>query len=215
MLEVKSVLFDLDGTLTDPYDGITSSVKYALGQMGFQTPDAHTLGDFIGPPLTHSFMRYCGMTADEASRALALYRKYYDKHGMFALRVYDGVMDMLETLKAAGKKLYIATSKPERNAVMIADRFGFSRCLDGVAGASDDLSRIEKADVINYAVQRFGIEKESAVMVGDRKYDVDGAAKCGIPCIGVTYGYGKTDEFARAAHIASTPEETARIILNS
>lgn len=212
---INYVLFDLDGTLTDPFEGITSSVAYALRKMHREVPDEKTLGDFIGPPLPYSFMKHCGMTEDEALRALALYREYYEKSGVFALKVFDGTAEMLETLKSAGKKLYIATSKPEYFAVMIAERFGFSRFLDGVAGASADLKRIEKADVINYALNRFDIDARSAVMVGDRKYDVDGAKACAMKCVAVAYGYGSADEFEDAVFIANSPSEVARFLIRS
>ncbi len=213
MKNIENVLFDLDGTLTDPYEGITASVKYALAKMNREVPNETTLGDFIGPPLPYSFMRHCGMTEEQAERALLLYREYYEKSGVFALNVYDGVTDMLDALKTAEKKVFIATSKPEKYAEQIADKFGLVRYLDGIAGASADLTRIEKADVIAYAAERFGIDNGYAVMVGDRSYDVIGAAKCGMPCIGVTYGYGSADEFSSAAFIAKSPHEVAEIIL--
>lgn len=213
--KIDSVLFDLDGTLTDPFVGISASITYALNKMGREVPDEKTLGRFIGPPLPVSFSRYCGMDEAQANEALNLYREYYQKDGVYALKVYDGVIDMLKELKAAGKRLYIATSKPEKFAEMIADKFGFSPYLKGVAGASFDLSRNEKADVIRYAIERFDIDKTSAVMVGDREYDVFGARENGIDCIGVLYGYGKQEEFKDAIAVAKTPEEAVRIILNS
>ena len=214
MIHIKSVLFDLDGTLTDPFVGITASIKYALGKMKRPIPDDKTLGQFIGPPLPVSFSRYCGMTADEAETALSLYSEYYQKDCVYALTVYDGIIDMLKKLKAADKSLYIATSKPERFAEMIADKFGFSEYLDGVAGASFDLSRNEKADVIRYALERFGIEKSTAMMVGDRNYDVLGAKENGIDCIGVLYGYGSADELKNAFCAVQTPQAVAEKILN-
>ncbi|MDE7463634.1 MAG: HAD hydrolase-like protein [Clostridiales bacterium] len=213
-MHIKSVLFDLDGTLTDPFVGISASIKYALNKMNRPIPDDKTLGEFIGPPLPVSFSKHCGMTAEEAEKALSLYREYYHKDGVYALNVYDGVIDMLKSLKAVGKRLYIATSKPEKFAEMIADKFGFSEYLDGVAGASFDLSRNEKADVIRYALERFGIEKEHAIMVGDRNYDVFGAKENGMDCIGVLYGYGSKDEFNEALCAVETPQAVAEKIIN-
>ena len=214
MIHIKSVLFDLDGTLTDPFVGITASIKYALERMNRPIPDDKTLGRFIGPPLPVSFSRYCGMTAEEAENALSLYREYYQKDGVYALTVYDGVIEMLKNLKAAGKDLFIATSKPEKFAEMIADKFGFSEYLDGVAGASLDLSRNEKADVIRYALERFGIEKSTAIMVGDRNYDVFGAKENGIDCIAVLYGYGSEDELGGALCAVDTPQAVSEKIIN-
>lgn len=213
MIHIKSVLFDLDGTLTDPFEGISASVKYALEKMGRPIPDDKTLGRFIGPPLPVSFSTYCGMTAAQAETALALYREYYHKDGVYALKVYDGVSDMLKSLKESGKNLYIATSKPEKFAEMIADKFGFSQYLDGVAGASFDLSRNEKADVIRYALERFNVDKSRAIMVGDREYDVLGAGENGMDCIGVLYGYGKKEEFQSALCAVNTPKDVVNVIL--
>ncbi|MCH5162017.1 MAG: HAD hydrolase-like protein [Clostridiales bacterium] len=211
---MQSVLFDLDGTLTDPFVGITASIKYALEKMNRPIPDEKTLGAFIGPPLPYSFKRYCGMTEDEAQQALSLYREFYPKGGVYELTVYDGIIDMLKKLKSAGKRLFIATSKPEKFAEMIADKFGFSDYLDGVAGASFDLSRNEKTDVIRYCLERFKVDNKTAVMVGDRDYDVLGAKDNGMACIGVLYGYGKEEEFKQAIFTAKTPLEVADIILN-
>lgn len=210
MNNIECVLFDLDGTLTNPFVGIKASVEHALDKMKITMPPDDVIGRFIGPPLLFSFGEFCGMEKSDAERAVAFYREYYESEGVFALEVYDGVVDMLKSLKAAGKRLYISTSKPEKFAQMIADRF--FDCVDGVAGASQDFSRIEKIDVMRYAVDKFNIMPKRSVMVGDRVYDVLGAKDVGMDCIGVLYGYGKKDEFVEAKYTAKTPADVVKII---
>lgn len=212
---LTTVLFDLDGTLTDPGLGITNSILYALDKMGFPKPPREDLYPFIGPPLTESFQKYCGMTAEQAEEALRVYREYFSVTGLFENSVYDGIPEMLDSLRKAGLRLCLATSKPEVYARRIVERFDLARCLDFVGGATLTGERNAKADVIAYVLAETGTPAGQTVMVGDRRHDAEGAAAHGIPCIGVLWGYGDETELraAGAAQIASDPGELARLIL--
>lgn len=196
---MKTILFDLDGTLTDPAEGITRSVAYALEHFGIQIPDLSALYRFIGPPLLDSFKEFYGFTESESQEALRLYRNRFSTIGMFENTVYPGIADMLEDLKKQGIRLMLATSKPEEYAVPILQRFGLFKYIDFVAGNTLQESRPRKADVIRYAMECYqDISYESAIMVGDRRHDVEGARKCHLPCIGVLYGYGDETELHSA-----------------
>lgn len=209
------ILFDLDGTLTDSGLGITGAAQYALRQMGIDVPDRKSLSYCVGPPLTDVFMEKFGMTAEQASETLRHYRRYYGEKGLFENEVYPGMEELLQKLSAAGKKLIVATSKPEKFAVIILEHFGLARHFDLIAGASMDESRYRKNEVIRYALDRAKIrDMDKAVMVGDRKFDVEGAREFGIKCIGVTYGYGTKEELmeAGADFIAESVAEIASFV---
>ena len=164
-----TVLFDLDGTLTDPRIGITGSVAYALGKFGISVDDPHrTLTPFIGPPLLESFEKYYGFSRDEARRALAYYREYFAPTGIFENTVYPGIPEALQELRAAGRRLCVATSKPEVYARRILEHFSLDSCFDAVCGATLDETRVRKADVIAYALETLGTEPDAAVMVRAR-----------------------------------------------
>jgi len=207
------VLFDLDGTLTESGIGITRSVAYALRKHGIEEMDQAKLDRFVGPPLIDSFMRYYGFSKEQAVQAVADYREYYAVTGIFENRVYDGVESMLQKLVDAGKTCVLATSKPEHYAVQILEHFDLSRYFACVAGATMDEKRTGKADVIAYALEKTGMTGR-AVMVGDRRHDIEGAKAHGLPAIGVLYGYGSREELetAGAAWIAQTPEEILKYV---
>lgn len=195
----RYVLFDLDGTLTDPGEGITNSVAYALAQFGIAVADRTALFPFIGPPLMESFGKYYGFDEGAQRRALEEYRVYFRKQGMFENTVYPQTVRLLQALRTAGCCLILATSKPEEFAEQILDHFDLHRYFDCVAGASMDERRNQKADVIAYALEKAGIvDKTAAVMVGDRKHDVLGARANGLPAIGVLWGYGDRAELETA-----------------
>ncbi len=213
----RAVLFDLDGTLTDPCIGITDSVAYALARFGITVDDPHrTLTPFIGPPLVDSFEKYYGFSPDEARRALGFYREYFAPTGIFENTVYPGVPEALRALRTAGRVLCVATSKPEVYARRILEHFSLGACFDAVCGATLDESRVRKADVIAYALETLGVSPDAAVMVGDRLHDVEGAHACGLSALGVTYGYGSRDELtaAGADALADTPADAVRILLD-
>ena len=214
-MRYDTVLFDLDGTLTDPGEGITNSVAYALRQFVIENTDRTQLYKFIGPPLKESFIKYYGFSDQQAEEAVAQYRVYFAPKGLFENKVYPGVPQLLAQLRAKGYKLLLATSKPEGFAVQILEHFGLLEYFDVAAGATMDGSRVAKADVIAYALQKAGVtDRTRAVMVGDRLHDVEGAKAQGLACIGVLYGYGDAAELtaAGAAHLAATPAEVLQYL---
>ena len=207
------ILFDLDGTLTDPFDGITASVVYALEKCGIVEKDRKKLSVFIGPPLMDSFRDFYGMNEERARTAVAYYREYYSVYGIYQNTLYDGIPELLQALTAQNKRCYLATSKPQPFAELILRHFGLIGMFTGAAGATMDERRTDKADVIAYALDRFRIPKERAVMVGDRKYDVIGAKRNGIPCVGALYGFGSREELIGAGAIAVAPTPNALLPL--
>lgn len=203
------ILFDLDGTLTDPGLGITNSVAYALKHYGIEKQDRESLYKFIGPPLSDSFMKYYGFSEEKAMEAIGVYREYFRDKGLYENEVYEGVRELLEKIKASGRKIVLATSKPEEFSVRILEYFELIKYFDIVAGASMDEKRNKKGDVIRYAMEKGGFTAEGAVMIGDREHDIFGAKENGLPSIGVLYGYGSEDELRQAGadYIAGTVED--------
>lgn len=209
------LLFDLDGTLTDPEEGITKAVQLALAHFGIQVEDRTRLRPFIGPPLWDQFTEW-GVTGEQANEAVSVFREYYLEKGVYENKEYAGIREMLGALKGAGYRLYVATSKPEGTAKIVTDYFGLTELFDRVAGASTDQERVRKADVIRYLLEAEGItDLSAAVMIGDRKHDVLGAKEVGMDSIGVLYGYGDRDELeaAGAGYIAATVEELEEYLL--
>ena len=200
MIEQSCVLFDLDGTLTDPKMGITKSVAYALKHFDIEVADLDSLCPFIGPPLYESFPKYFGLSKEETLVAVAKYREYFSVTGKFENEVYEGIPELLEALKQAGKKLLVATSKPHVFAVEILQYFGLLDYFVFVAGSELDGYRVQKDEVIAYALRQGGITDVSQVlMIGDREYDILGAKKAGVSAVGVLYGYGSSEELETAA----------------
>lgn len=202
----KSILFDLDGTLTDSGEGIISCAKMTLERFGLPIPSPDELRTFVGPPLGDSFMKY-GVPADRVEEAIAVFRSRYLPIGKFENHPYPGIRELLETLKAQGHRLYVATSKPEVTAVEVLEHFNLAFFFDCICGATFDQSRVSKSDVLAFLLEQIGADTD-AVMVGDTAFDVIGAAAHGIPTIGVSWGYGKVADMkkAGAAAIADTPE---------
>lgn len=206
----STVLLDLDGTLTDPGLGITNSVAYALDKFSIKVADRRELYRFIGPPLYDSFRGFYGFSHDDALAAVRYYREYFTDRGIFENKVYDGTVKMLSALKAAGKRILLATSKPEVYAKHILEHFELDGYFDFVGGATMDETRNKKADVIAYVISECSITDVSdAVMVGDREHDILGAKAHGLHSIGVLYGYGDIDELrtAGATYIAERVED--------
>ncbi len=196
-MKYETILFDLDGTLTDPALGITSGVAHALDFFGDKYEDLSSLEEFIGPPLREHFMEYCGVDRETAEEYVKKYREYYSVTGIYQNKVYEGIEEMLKALKDAGKTIVLATSKPETFAKIILDHFGLTKYFDFIAGALMSNTRTKKDEVIIYALENIGqYDKSSTVMVGDRMHDVEGAEKCGIDTIGVTFGYGTRRELS-------------------
>ena len=199
MCKYDLVLMDLDGTLTDPGLGITNSVAHALEKRNIKVSDRTALYKFIGPPLQDSFEQFYGFSQDECMAAIEDYREYFSDKGIFENELYDGIEELLQSLKAAGKKVVLATSKPEEFAIKILKYFQIDSYFDFIAGATMDGTRSRKVDVIRYALEQLGITNLSTtVMIGDRKYDILGAADAGIDSIGVLYGYGNYQELEAA-----------------
>ena len=211
------LLFDLDGTLTDSGPGIMNSAAYALKKHGIDVTGPALLNRFIGPPLTESFMRFAGMSEEEAIAAVADYREYFVPHGMFENAVYEGIPALLTDLRASGKRLIIATSKPEKFALEIMEHFDLLRYFDCVFGASMDLSHSKKSDIIARALTTAGISPQEALMIGDRSHDIDGAHANGVRAVGVLYGYGDRQEHetAGADYIVATVEELGELLEKS
>ena len=211
------ILFDLDGTLTDSAPGILNSVRYACRKLGLEMPSETTLRKFLGPPLIDSFRQLVGLSDAEADRAVSAFREYFPTKGLFENEVYPGIPALLADLKAAGKTVLIATSKPEEFAKRIMEHFNLAQYCDFICGATLDETRTDKAEVIAYALETAGItDKSRVVMVGDREHDVLGAKKNGLPCVGAVYGYGSAEELtaAGADYISETPDTLETLILS-
>lgn len=212
------LLFDLDGTLTDPGKGITNSVMYALHRFNIEVQDPSALFPFIGPPLSESFMKYYGFTEEQSDLAIRYYRDYFRERGMFENEVYDGIYDLLAELEAREKSLIVATSKPEAFAKEILRHFDLYDYFDFVAGATMDNTRNKKADIIRYAMNKCDLtDKASVIMIGDREHDIIGAKENGLDSIGVLYGYGSYDELFKvsATYIAKQPQEILKYVKKS
>ena len=214
---MQYIFFDLDGTLTDSALGITRSVQYALKKYGIDENNQSMLNNFVGPPLKDSFMKYYGFSEDKAQEAIWVYREYYEVKGINENFVYDGIEATLKALKDAGKKLYVATSKPEQYAKQILKNFNLLDYFTFVGGATMDEKLVEKCDIIKYVATANNLlkEKSDIIMVGDREHDIIGAKKFGVKAIGVLYGYGDLEELNGAGtdFIAKTPDELIKIIL--
>lgn len=192
---MKRILFDLDGTLTDPFLGITRSVAYSLKSFGIEVDDLETLKPFIGPPLDVSFREYYHMDEAQSWKAVEKYREYFSKKGLFENKVYEGIEDFLQLLLNMDMKLYVCTSKPEVFAKEILDHFSLTPYFTGIYGATLDGSLKNKGDVIAHCIKQEQLNIQDCMMVGDRQHDIVGAHQNQIPCIGVLYGYGSLEEF--------------------
>ncbi len=199
-MKYTTVLFDLDGTLVDSGIGVTNSVDYALRRFGIEPPPRQELFKFIGPPLTVSFRDFCGFDEEKTTLAIKYYREYYSQKGILECTMYEGVLELLASLKKKGYNLALATSKPEIYATQVVENKGIAKYLDYLAAAStDEKTRATKEAVIEYALELCD-EKDKAkiLMVGDRHFDINGAKAFGIDAAGVTFGYGSLAELKDA-----------------
>ena len=209
------ILFDLDGTLTDPREGITKSVQYALAKMGIEEPDLSALEHFIGPPLYDEFRRCYNFDDAQAKQAVAAYRERFSVHGWKENILFDGVPAMLQTLRDAGKTLAVASSKPTVFVEKILELFEIAPYFDAVSGATLDGSISTKAQVGEQALAMLSVEdRKDVVLVGDRMHDVEGARLCAIDCVGVTFGFGGLRELqqAGAKHVVQDFSELIRLL---
>lgn len=213
---IKYLFFDLDGTLTDPKEGITKSVAYALESFGQHVENLDDLLVYIGPPLKWSFMEYAGLSDEQAEAAVAKYRERFKDIGIFENGVYEGIEGMLDKLQKAGFKLVLATSKPIVFADRILDRYGIAKYFGATFGSEFDGTRTDKAEVIKYAMEQTGAAPKETIMVGDRSHDVIGANKNNMKTIGVLFGYGDSEELlgAGAYKLAETVAELEDMLIN-
>lgn len=189
------ILFDLDGTLTDSAEGIVKCAQYMQEKMGLPVSEAEDLHFMVGPPLLLVFKNEFGMSQEDAERALLFYRERYATIGLFENEVYDGIPEALETLQKMGKRLAVATSKKQESAIRILRHFDIAKYFEVIGGDDREIGRDTKAKVIAYVLEEMQAEMSDVVMVGDRKYDIEGAHAIGVPCIAVEYGYGNMQEF--------------------
>ena len=196
----KAIFFDLDGTLTDSGEGIMNCAELALRHFGLPVPSREEMRVFVGPPLDQTFIKF-GVPADKAQEAIRVYRTRYIPIGKFENHPYPGIREALETLKAQGHRLFVATSKPEEMSIEILQKFELAQYFERICGATLDGSRSHKADVIAYLLQQVE-DVNQAIMVGDTSFDVVGAAAHGIPTIGVAWGYGEVADMEKAGATA-------------
>lgn len=214
----RTILFDLDGTLADSGAGILNCVRYAFDKMGLELPDEAVLKNFLGPPLMYSFTNLCGMPEEQAWKAFHLYRERYCDMDCCVTEnsLFEGIYELLEQLNAAGKRLAVATTKPEIVADRIITYFDVKKFFTSVCGAANDGSRGVKAEVIKDALERCGeTDLGQALMIGDRFYDIEGAKTVGIDSAGVLYGGTDREELEKAGadYIVSEPKDIVKIIL--
>ena len=213
----KYILFDLDGTVTDPMIGITKSVQYALRKFNIEVENLNDLCKFIGPPLKDSFMNFYGFNEKNALKAITFYREYFSVTGLYENVVYENFEDMLIALKEQNKSLIIATSKPTVFAEKILEHFNLKKYFDFIAGSNLDNTRTKKADVISYALEQQGLtETSEIIMIGDREHDIIGAKTLGIESIGVLHGYGSYEELSNsgATYIVKDVKELKSLLMS-
>jgi phosphoglycolate phosphatase len=191
-----TLLFDLDGTLSNPREGLVKAILYAVAEMGIAEHDPATLDSFIGPPLRESFAKRYGLDAAGTEEALRLYRVYYADRGLYENEVYPGIPELLAALRGQGFRLFVATSKPTVFAEQVLVHFGLADHFVAIVGANLDSTRNEKAEVIAHLLHTYGVDPARTRMVGDRLHDIHGARAHGIPAIGVAWGFGGQAELA-------------------
>lgn len=214
-------LFDLDGTLTDPKEGITKSVQHALKYFGIEEPDLTKLEPFIGPPLKDSFMEFYHLDEEQAMKGVEVYREYFRPTGIFENTVFDGIPEMLQTLYENGQRLAVASSKPIDFVCQILKHFEIAHYFDVIVGSELDGTRGTKEEVVEEALRQLGIlqlpageRKKSCAMVGDRSFDIRGAKAYGLTGVGVRFGFAKEGELEAegADYIVSTVEELRNLL---
>lgn len=215
------ILFDLDGTLTDPKLGITSSVQYALRALGIEEPSLDKLEPFIGPPLADSFREFYGLDEEQTATAVARYRERFNDQGIYENEIYPGTAQMLASLKASGKKLAIASSKPTLYVERILDYFDIRAYFDYIVGSNMDGTRGRKEEVVEEALRQMvpsemtpAVKKAAVAMVGDRRFDIEGAKEHGITSVGVSFGYAPEGELEQAGadYIVDTVDALAELL---
>lgn len=211
---VDTILFDLDGTLTDPKIGITKSVQYSLKKFGIIVDDLDELNKFIGPPLKESFMKYFSLTEEEAIKAIDYYREYFSENGMYENEVYDGIPELLKVLNDQGIKVAVATSKPTHFAEKILKHFKMDHYFHEIIGSNLDNTRTNKKEIIEYTLRQLKKNNTESIMIGDRKHDIIGAQANSVKSVGVLYGYGDRAEIEseNPEFIAKDVKELGKIL---
>ena len=192
----QNILFDLDGTLTDPREGITRSIQYALAKLGIDEPDPRKLEHFIGPPLLEAFMQFYGFDEARAWEAVGHYRERFKVTGLYENEVFEGVIELLDTLRDQGRTLFIATSKPWAFAREIARHFGFDQHFKVIYGSEFDGTRTNKVELIAHLLDAEQLPPADTLMIGDRKHDLLGAHRNGLAAVAVGYGFGSFEELS-------------------
>lgn len=210
----SSILFDLDGTLTDPKLGITSAIQYSLNKFGIQVDNLDALNPFIGPPLAGSFKEFYGFTDEMCTEAIKYYREYFAERGMYENERYEGIKEVLAALKEKGAALYVATSKPTFFAEKIIAYFELDEYFEFIGGSNLDNTRVDKGEVIEHVLQTCNLSAEDAIMIGDRKHDIIGAKRHGMDSVGVGYGYGSEEELklAEPTYLVGTVEDLGQLL---
>lgn len=191
---IKNVLFDLDGTLTDPKEGIVNSILFALEKIGIRESCIEELDKFIGPPLRNSFLERYNLTNEQADKAMLFYREYFSVKGIYENKIYPGVKELLESLSSQGYNLIVATSKPTVFAVVVLRHFKIDGFFSEIVGSNLDNTRTDKTEIISHILASYGLLAGNSVMIGDRQFDIIGAKNNSLKSIGVTYGYGSPQE---------------------
>lgn len=194
----SAVFIDLDGTITESGEGCMNAVRYMFSKVGYEENDEARIRSFVGPPIKKHLIEAFGFPEERAAETYAYYREYYLDKGMHESRLYDGIEETLRTIKASGKTLYVATSKPEIMAMPIIERYGLLPLFDAVFGARHEEGIYDKTQVLEYGIRRLGKTPTDAVMVGDRCHDIIGGRAVGFDTIGVLYGYGDRKELLEA-----------------
>ncbi len=211
----NTVFFDLDGTVIDSGEGVSNSVLYALDKFGIKETKEKAL-KFIGPPLAESFKEFYGFSDEKATQGIEIYREYYREKGIFECYLYDGIVDLLKSLKKNGYTVVLCTSKPEAYAHKILEHFDIMKYFDYACGATmDEKTRATKDDVMKYAFETSGAKRESTIMVGDRRFDINSANKFEIDSIGVAFGYGSREELenAGATYVFDSADEIEKLLI--
>ncbi len=210
--KIKAVLFDFDGTVFDTVEGITKSVQYAIRKHGFDA-ELDELRCFAGPPLVDKFMEVFHVGEDTAKQLVTDFRERYVPIGVYESSPFPGIAELLNALRGAGFTVGLATSKPQTMAELLLNRSGLYDCFDVVAGSGTGINNDEKWQIVQRAMAEAGSETADTVLVGDTKYDVEGAKKCGIPCIGVRWGYAAPGELEAAGASAIAESMTELLAL--
>lgn len=218
MKKYDYVIFDFDGTVTDTGEGILKSLQYSFKENGKPVPSFDELKKFIGPPIHYSFVTFYNVSEDEVTSYIEKYRERYRSKGIYECKLYDGMVDLLEQLKSKDVKIGIASSKPVKLIHDVMNTLGITNMFDAVSGTQfDDSHQVSKTELILNAMQKLGVtDKNRALMVGDRYFDIDGAHGAGIDCCAVLYGYGSQEEFKEhnAEYIVSATKEIAELVIN-